>query len=720
MANLDVYPEIPSPSGGSFRTLEDDAIPTPRRTGTPVPSRHVDERSRLLDRSLGDGFVEYSAEQAVDRRRPSTYTVIGTGSTSGVGSSAVPRTNGDGVAGQSGPSKPEARKPPTGNWRKRLSYYVPVTSWAPGYSLSFLGGDFLAGLTVACILIPQSVSYGTSLAKLDPTAGLFSASIPGIFYAMLGSSRQLNVGPEAALSLLVGQAITDVMHNNHENPEDFLAVGYKVATAITLQSGLFSFLLGFFRLGFIDVILSRALLTGFVGAVGIVILIEQLIPMLGLIPLEKIHQPKTTIGKLFFLIENVPDLHGPTAMVAFGAFGALVLLRFFKGLFKSGWIRGIPEVLIVVVVSTYLSARFHWDEQGVDILGRVSVNIGSSLLGFPLSAENRKYFSQTTSTAILASVMGFLDSIVSAKQNATRFQYSISPNRELVALGVANLAGSFVPGALVAAGSITKSRISGDVGARTQMASLVCSGVVLLATFFLLPWLYYLPKGVLASIVCLVLISILTEMPESLEYYWRMRSWIDLALMLLTFTLTIGWSVEVGVAVSIVISLLLVIHRSSKARLMILGRIPGTDRWKPISEDPEAMEDSASGTLIIRIRENLDFANTAQLKERLRRLELYGHGRSHPSDEPSRPQATVLIFHMADVETIDASAVDLFHELVETYKNRGVGVFITHLRIGPYKMFERGGIVELIGHQSFYSNVATAVAQVQNREAGST
>ena len=159
MAHLDVYPEIPSPSGGSFRTLEDDAIPTPRRTGTPVPGRHVDERSRLLDRSSGDGFVEYSAEQVVDRRRPSTYTVIGTGSTSGVGSSSVPRTNGDGVgefsisclcarprftqgprwasaAGQSGPSKPEARKPPTGNWRKRLSYYVPVTSWVPGYSLS--------------------------------------------------------------------------------------------------------------------------------------------------------------------------------------------------------------------------------------------------------------------------------------------------------------------------------------------------------------------------------------------------------------------------------------------------------------------------------------------------------------------------------------------------------------------------------------------------------
>jgi MFS superfamily sulfate permease-like transporter len=100
----------------------------------------------------------------------------------------------------------------------------------------------------------------------------FSASIPGIFYAMFGSSRQLNVGPEAALSLLVGQTIMEVMHHNHEKPEDLIAVGYKVATAITLQSGLFSFLLGFFRLGFIDVILSRALLSGFVAAVGVIIL----------------------------------------------------------------------------------------------------------------------------------------------------------------------------------------------------------------------------------------------------------------------------------------------------------------------------------------------------------------------------------------------------------------------------------------------------------------
>ncbi|KAG5716813.1 putative sulfate transporter, partial [Termitomyces sp. T112] len=254
----------------------------------------------------------------------------------------------------------------------------------------------------------------------------------------------------------------------------------------------------------------------------------------------------------------------------------------------------------------------------------------------------------------MISVVGFLDSIVAAKQNAARFGHSISPNRELVALGVANVAGSFIPGTLPAYGSITRSRINGDVGGRTQMGSLTCSVVILLTTFFLLPYLYFLPKCVLASIICLVVFSLMLEIPEDVTYYWRMSAWVDLALMALTFFFSIIWNVEVGVVVSLIVSLLLVVHRSSRARMTILGRIPGTDRWKPINENPEA-EERSDGTLIVRIRENLDFANTAQLKERLRRLELYGVQKSHPSEAPRRQQASVLVFHLADMETIDAS-----------------------------------------------------------------
>ncbi|KAK0486360.1 sulfate anion transporter [Armillaria novae-zelandiae] len=604
-------------------------------------------------------------------------------------------------------------------FKKRVKYYIPATAWIPSYSLSLLGGDVLAGMTVASMLIPQSVSYASSLAKLNPTTGLFAASFPGIVYAFLGTSRQLNVAPEAALSLLLGQAVDDIRHDlsdPHSGEGDRL--GLHVATIITFQAGLITFLLGLFRLGFIDVVLSRALLRGFITAIAIVITIEQLIPMLGLTALEHALHPGagTTWDKFIFILDHfLGHTNITTAAISFGALFTLIFMRRVKQSFvKYWWIYRIPEVLVVVIVSTILSAEFGWDKDGVDILGSVPINTGASFFRFPLRSSNVRYLRRTTSTAVMIAVIGYLDSIVSAKQNGARFGYGISPNRELVALGAGNIASSFIPGTLPAYGSITRSKINGDVGGRTQMASLVCSGVILLATFFLLPFLYYLPKCVLASIICLVVISLLSETPQDVRYYIKMRAWVDLALMTLTFVLSIVWNVEVGVGVSLVISLLLVVHRSSKTRMTILGRLPRTDRWKPISENPDAKED-VPGVLIVRIRENLDFANTAQLKERLRRLELYGVDKSHPSEEPRRQLAQVLVFHMADVETCDASAVEMFHELFEEYLSRGVGLFVTHLRPGPQKMFVIAGIVDLLGPEAFQENVADAIAIIEAR-----
>ncbi|EKM53615.1 uncharacterized protein PHACADRAFT_176024 [Phanerochaete carnosa HHB-10118-sp] len=604
------------------------------------------------------------------------------------------------------------------HWQK-VKYYIPSTAWIPEYSLPLLGGDILGGLTVASMLIPQSVSYASSLAKLSPVTGLFSAAVPGIVYAFLGTSRQLNVAPEAALSLLVGQAVSDVLHSDpHSHPVDPDAVGLAVATIITFQVGLISFLLGIFRLGFLDVVLGRALLRGFVTAVAVVIMIEQLIPMFGLVSLQHALNPHSTLDKLIFLIDNAfTHAHHLTTVVSFGALAILVLLRKIKQCFPRYWfIYRLPEVFLVVVVSTILSDKFDWDRDGIEILGDVPVQTGDSFIHFPVRHATLRYLRKTTSTAVLISVVGFLDSIVSAKQNAAKYGYSISPNRELVALGAGNIVASFIPGTLPAYGSITRSRVNGDVGARTQMASLVCSTMVLLAIFFLLPWLYFLPKCVLASIICLIVFSLLAEAPHDIKFFWKMRAWVDLSLMALTFFFTIIWDVEVGIAVSLVISLLLVVHRSSKTRMTVLGRVPGTDVWKPIGEESTAEED-VPGVLIIRIRENLDFANTAQLKERLRRIELYGQERHHPSEEPQRQHAHTLVFHLADMDSIDASAIQILHELVETYHARGVAIYITHLKRGPRKKFEQAGFVELLGEEAFCKDVSSAMARIEGGSA---
>ncbi|KAF9816803.1 hypothetical protein IEO21_03883 [Rhodonia placenta] len=675
----------------SYRTLSDRAsaasslramfsgASTPSGVKTPrTPGLHEGEEARLLvgGRDVEAGPAEYGS-RALELR----------------------------------PKPPVRRK--TSIWAK-VNYYVPSTAWIPRYSWPLLGGDMLAGLTVACMLIPQSVSYATSLARLSPITGLFSASIPGIIYALFGTSRQLNVSPEASLSLLIGQAVDDFLHDPHFAHYGRDAVGLAVSTVVTFQVGLFSLLLGLFRLGFIDVVLSRALLRGFVTAMAIVIMIEQLIPMFGLTALRGQYQLHTTLDKILFIAENVwHHGHRLTMLIGFGSLAILLLIRSFKGFFKRYiLIYRLPEVLLVAAVSTILCDKFDWDERGVEILGSVPVTTGHSLVHFPLHKSTLRYFRRTTSLSVVCVIIGFLDSIVAAKQNAGLYGYSISPNRELVALGAGNLAASFVPGTLPAFGSITRSKIAGEVGARTQMASMICSIVVLLAVFYILPWLYYLPKTVLGAVICLIVFSLLGEVPHDVKFYWKLRSWVDLGLMTLTFVLTIFWDLELGIAVSLVISLLLVVHRSSKTRMTILGRIPGTDTWKPVDENPEAQEDAA-GVLIVRIRENLDFANTAQLKERLRRLELYGVTKHHPSDEPRRESADVLVFHLADVDSIDASAAQIFYELVDTYQSRGVGLYITHLKKGPRESFERAGIIKLLGEDAFCKDVASAMHLIE-------
>jgi MFS superfamily sulfate permease-like transporter len=288
-----------------------------------------------------------------------------------------------------------------------------------------------------------------------------------------------------------------------------------------------SFLLGLFRLGFIDVVLSRAVLRGFVTALGAVIIIEQLPPLLGLTVLERAAHPHNNFDKISFLWKHaLTSYHRETVIIGLSALFFLLLLRKMKVIAAKKWypIRQFPEVLFVVILSTYLSAKLSWEARyGIDVLGPVSVQTSpSEFFQSPFRPSNFRFFRQTLSTAILICVVGFLDSIASAKQNAVKFGHSISPNRELVALGVANLAISLIPGTITAFGSTSRSRINGDAGGRTQVSSIVTSTIVLLVTFFMMHLLYHLPKCVLSAIMCLVAFSLLEETPKDLAYYIKL------------------------------------------------------------------------------------------------------------------------------------------------------------------------------------------------------
>ncbi|WVN84882.1 uncharacterized protein L203_100018 [Cryptococcus depauperatus CBS 7841] len=608
--------------------------------------------------------------------------------------------------------------------KQRSKYYVPITDWLPKYSWSLFLGDLVAGVSVACLLVPQAMSYASGLAHLAPVAGLWSTAIPALVYGALGTCRQLSIGPEAALSLMVGQVIQHIVygdpHDKLSHPEIEAAA---IALITTLQIGVITSVLGLLRLGFLDVVLSRALLRGFITAVGVIIFIEQLIPMLGLAALlssPRLGQksPMRPLSKLLFVFNNIHEINKATTILSFTSLGFLILTRIVKQhiLKRPGgmWVKYVPEILFLVVGTTFLTALLDWDAKGVEVLGEIKG--GSELpFGWPIFKRTVKHFNTTLPTAFVAAVVGVVDSIVAARENASKYGYAVSPNRELVALGAANLSASFIvgTGAVPVFGSITRSRLNGQIGSRTQMASIITSISILSTIFFLLPLLYYLPKAVLAAIVTVVVYAILNEAPHEILYFWKLGAWTDFLQMVGTFFLTLLFSIELGLVASVVFSLILVIQKSTQARIKIIGRLPGTDRWVPIDED-EAAQEEIPGVLVVRIRESLNFANTGQLKERLRRLELYGMERSHPSDEPRRESAKALVLYMGDVEEIDASAMQILFELAKAYDERGTAVHFAHLKPGQLKKFELAGITDLLGPSHFHKGLTETMREIES------
>ncbi|KAJ3026514.1 UNVERIFIED_CONTAM: Solute carrier 26, partial [Siphonaria sp. JEL0065] len=327
----------------------------------------------------------------------------------------------------------------------RLRYYVPVLTWLPVYTLSQFPLDALAGLSVACLLVPQGLSYAQAILHIPPVYGLYTCITPLLVYSILGTSRQLD-------------------------------------------------------------------------------------PILG-------------------------------------------------GLKAPQWpVITLPRVRYYIL------------------------------------------------SAILIAVIGFVESIVIGKTYASKYNYSVSPNRELVALGVANIVGSFF-GGWPAFGSLGRS-VNDAAGGRSQISGFITCIVVLVTTVYLLPLFYFLPKAVCSSII-VVAATKLIELHD-IQFILQVRAWNDLGLLLLTFFTTLFVSIEVGTLISVGTSLLLVIKHTTKTRIAILGRtlIPDPTtrtfkpKFRPLSE---------------KIEEGLFFGNSGQLKDRLKRIELFGDLSVHPGEAPRRP-----------------------------------------------------------------------------------
>ncbi|KAI6087665.1 sulfate transporter family-domain-containing protein [Hypoxylon rubiginosum] len=611
------------------------------------------------------------------------------------------------------------------SWKMYLFYYIPFFIWIKQYRWSWLKGDITAAITIASMYLPMALSYADNLAHVPPINGLYAFAINPFIYALLGSCPLMVVGPEAAGSLLIGSIVKNSIDLGR-GEEDNTILQAQVAGVAVGIAGATVFLMGVFRLGFLDSVLSRPFLRGFISAIGVVIFIDQLIPVLGL------HHAATsapgvthgsTVEKLEFVLTHLGDRHKLTAIIGVVGFAVIMVLREIKRRLQPRYpsVAYFPDRLIVVVLSAVFAWSFDWEGQGVAVLGKVEAASGH-IFAFrnPFQLSHMTHIRDAMGTSFLIGMLGFFESSVAAKSLGGEEiveGMQLSPNRELVALGAANLCGACFM-AIPAFGGYGRSKVNKSTGGKSPMSSIILSIITVICIVFLLPWFYYIPKPVLSALIMTVAWSLIEEAPHDISFFVRIKGWTELALMAVILAVTVFFSLNLGIAIGIGLSLLQVIRHATRPRIQILGRIPNSDRFANAEEHPENLE-FVEGCLIVKIPEPLTFANTGELKNRLRRLELYGTGNAHPALPRLRSQASNrnIIFDIHGVTSMDGSGTQVLEEIVRSYRDRGVRVFFSRpvsRQNKVWELMERSGIVELVGGKNrFVDDVKDALRMTE-------
>ncbi|MEW6476016.1 MAG: solute carrier family 26 protein [Actinomycetota bacterium] len=554
--------------------------------------------------------------------------------------------------------------------RRRLR--LPVFDWLPGYGRGDLKGDFVAGLTVGAMLIPQSMGYAL-LAGLPPQVGLYSAVLPLVVYAAIGWSRQLGVGPTAISSLLTSAGLA---HLSGGDP----ALTVELAAALAVMVGLMRIALGVGRLGFMVSFLSRPVLSGFTSAAAILIAASQLKYLLG-IDLEQGERVHRIVAEAAGRLDEV---QGAALAVGLGGIALLAAVR--------RWLPSWPGALIAVAAATGAVIAFDLEDHHVSVVGDIPGRLPS--IGVPTAGFD--HLGDLVPTALAITMLGFVESIAIAKVFAQRHRYTIKPNRELVALGASTVAAGLSHGYPVS-GSFSRTAVNAVSGARTQMAGIISAGVVALTLAVLTPLFRPLPHAVLASVVIMA-VARLVDVGEARRLWTVKRS--DFWLLTLAFAGTLAFGVELGLGISVVASLAVVLRQTTRPHIAVLGRIPGTTQFRNVERSPSAV--TTAGVVVVRVDAPLYFANLDYLREKLATLEEEQDGRMR-----------VLVLDATSVTELDSSADTALVEIADDLARRDIELYLAGVKGRLLDVMRRSGSYEHLGADHFFLSADDAVRHAE-------
>ncbi len=548
-----------------------------------------------------------------------------------------------------------------------LKKYLPILEWLPNYKKEDLSGDLAAGLTVGVMLIPQGMAYAM-IAGLPPVYGLYAAMVPQVVYAFFGTSRQLAVGPVAMDSLLVAAGISTFAVVGTENY-------ISLAILLAFLMGIIQLSFGIFRLGFLVNFLSKPVISGFTSAAAFIIGIDQLKYLLD-IQLTKSNFPFEILWDAAQQIKNYNWWS-----ISLGIIG-IFIVKYVKKIHPK-----IPGALLAVIVGI-LFVKF--TPIKFNVVGEVS----SGFPVFSIPDLTNSNLTELIPIAFTLALIAFMEAISVAKaiQEKHKGEYEIENNQELIGLGMGNVVGAFF-GCYSTTGGFSRSAVNDQSGARTNLAAVFSAILVGLVLLFLTPLFHDLPKTMLASIILVAVYGLLDfKYPQQL---WNTNKQ-DFYMLAAAFLVTLFLGIKEGIGAGILMSLILLIYRTSLPHIAILGRLPKTKDYRNVTRFKEI--EVRKDVLVIRQDGQLFFANINNFLEVLKK-EISKKGNN----------LRLIVLHCGSISHIDNTALQsLKDEIIELQKQK-IEVSFSGV-IGPVRDYlHRTNFVQEFGEHKFFLDVQSAI-----------
>lgn len=544
---------------------------------------------------------------------------------------------------------------------------LPFFTSLRGYRPEWLRSDISSGLAIAAVGLPSAIAY-PAIAGLPPEIGIYASIMSVLGYAMLGSSRQLIVGPDAGtVTVLAAVLLSFHLSSPAEN--------VVAAAAVAVIVGMLCFLASALRLGFIANLLSRPILTGFMTGISLSILIGQIGRFTGV----KI-ESDGLFGPIAEILSKAGLIHWPTLILGIALFVILRLL--------AAWRPAIPAPLVVVALATALSFALDFKGLGIKVVGAVPSELPMPTIPIPHGIDLSDLFLG----AVAVLVMSFGSGIVTARSFGVKNKYPVDANRELVGFGAANLASGLFGGFAVTA-SDSRTAINDMMGGKTQLAAIVSAIALALTVLFLTDALALLPTAALGAILASAAISLMDF--KALRDVWKI-SRVEFGFALISIAGALGLGVLKGVIVAVCATLIYILMKEMKPRDALLGRIPGRDGFYKLHRYKEARP--APGVVIYLLQGSLLFFNVEHIKAHID--EIFAK---------LEPGVRAFVFDAGATSQIDSTGAAMLEEIRALAAERGLAFAVADLHSEPLEILERSGVVAKIGPSMIFDDVEAAV-----------